>query len=114
FLQMYKTANELEREGVPVLILVHLSMFTALCNKSLTQLKIKSISFDDGGVWIPSSKRDLTRPISKGTHMFHMFIPLPPKLLSRLQRYVNGKDLDGPLLFGLRGNPLANNGINYI
>ncbi len=119
FRQMYKAAIELEEEGIPVLIAVHLAMFTSFRNSTLKKLKVKSISIHNGGVELKVEKKktqhnpekELTKRNSKNNELF---IPLPPKLLLRLEEYIDGRDLEESLLYGLQGKPLANKQFNYI
>lgn len=124
FFQMYKAAIELEQDGIPVQIPIHLSMFSALRNKSLGKLKVSSMSIDNGGLMFTFKNKKVIESDSKfSTNMNsrkpkhknkHHFLPLPSKLLYSIQRYIEGNDLDDSLLYGLRGKPLDNKQLNYI
>ncbi|WP_199426674.1 tyrosine-type recombinase/integrase [Thermaerobacillus caldiproteolyticus] len=131
--QVYKTAFELQENGVNVLIPTLIDMFTALRVTSLEKLTVRSVSTTMNGLvyeFDPTKDRVEEDKLlgqyleeeevynhtdnSPNSKNKDFFIPLPPKLMQLLIKYTEHMKPDDALLYGLRGKPLVNKQMNYI
>lgn len=114
---VYEAAHELQLEGVNVLIPILIDIFTGLRSTNLKKLKVKSLDPESSALKITLNKKDSAVQDEEKTinsKNREGFLPLPPKVMSVLLEYVEGRDPDDALLYGLRGKAFANKQMNYI
>lgn len=117
---VYKAAHELQAMGVNVLISTVIEIFTALRSTSLKKLTVSSLSIEQNGLRFKRGGKkgkgnEDSKRKERGNHKNkEFFLPLPPKTMSLLIEHIKGLDPNEPLLYGLKGNPLANKQMNYI
>ncbi|MBD8521280.1 tyrosine-type recombinase/integrase [Lysinibacillus fusiformis] len=118
--QVYKAAHELQAEGVNILAPMLLGIYTGLRTTNLINLKVKSVIREECSIRITLNKEDINNnqgeietPIINSKNREGL-LPIPPKAMAVICEYAQGKSLDDPLLYGLKGKAFANKQMNYI
>ena len=118
--QVYKAAHELQADGVNILAPMLLDIYTGLRSTNLIKLKVKSLEREECFIKITLDEEDIeNNQEDKETPIINSknregILPIPPKAMSVLCEYSQGKSPDAPLLYGLKGKAFANKQMNYI
>jgi len=104
--EVYTAIHDLKRKGVNVEIPVKILLFTGLRNHALSNIKVKDINWMDGLIVFTVDDENSKKK--------NQVLPLPPIFLTRLKEYVdeNSLELDDPLCYGIKGQPLKNKQLN--
>lgn len=97
-----------------------LGIYTGLRTTNLINLKVKSVIREECSIRITLNKEDINNnqgeietPIINSKNREGL-LPIPPKAMAVICEYAQGKSLDDPLIYGLKGKAFANKQMNYI